>query len=158
MTIIASPVASTVERFFPAAREKVFLHVVPIDLTTIFTGFGPLPAVTGTRDETGPWDAAGRQRTVCLSDGSFARERLTAYEKPRGFAYVVSGFTGSLRFLAQEARGEWWFEEAAGGTTVRWRYVFVPRSVFARPLLWAINRFFWRRYMHAALRLAAASL
>lgn len=151
-------IASTVERFFPAAREKVFLHIVPIDLRTIFTGLGPLPAVTGTRDETGPWDAAGRQRTVCLSDGSIAHERLTAYERPRGFSYVVSGFTGPLRFIAREAQGEWWFEETRTGTTVRWRYVFVPRSAAAAPLLWLINRFFWRRYMHAALRLAATSL
>lgn len=151
-------IASTVERVFPGERERVFLHVVPIELSTIFTGHGPLPAVTGTADATGPWDAAGRQRTVHLSDGSQASERLTAYEKPQGFAYTVSAFTGVLRHLASEAQGEWWFEDVAGATRVRWRYVFLPRSRFAIPLLFVINRFFWRPYMDAALRLAAASL
>lgn len=147
---------STVDIHIAAPREAVFLHIVPIELAGIFTGYGPLPAVLGTRGQTGAWDGAGQERTVLLSDGSTAHEQLTAYEKPQRFAYTVDGFTGPLRFLATAARGEWWFEEAGPGSTrVRWQYRFIPRSRLALPLLHLINRLLWRAYMRSALALAA---
>lgn len=56
--------------------DKAFSHIVPIDLANIFTGFRPLPAVKGMRDQTGTWDAASQSRTVLLSDGSSAQRPL----------------------------------------------------------------------------------
>ena len=44
---------ATVQRIIEASTEDAFKHIVPIDLTSIFTGYGPLPAVTETRDQTG---------------------------------------------------------------------------------------------------------
>lgn len=126
MRSTAAEVQATVE----APLEKVFEHIVPIDLTSIFTGYGPLPAVSGTQNQTGGWNAAGQTRTILLSDGSSAQEALTEYEHPRRFAYTVKGFTGVLRFLAREAHGEWWFERVPGkeATSIRWRYKFVSRT------------------------------
>jgi hypothetical protein len=143
-----------------ASRERAFEHIVPIDLSAIFTGYGPLPAVSGTRDQTGPWDAAGQTRTVLLSDGSSAQEALTAYHRPSHFAYTVRGFTGILRFLVTEARGEWWFEPApaAQGTDIRWKYEFVSRSAWLEPVVCAITQWLWRGYMGRALQLSAAQV
>src|SRR5438874_502805 len=105
---------ATVQTIIETSTEDAFKHIVPIDLTSIFTGYGPLPAVTETRDQTGSWDAEGRTRTVVFSDGSSAQESLTGYEYPNHFTYRIRGFTGVLRFFTSEARGEWWFEHVPG--------------------------------------------
>ncbi len=152
----AATVIATVE----ASRETTFLHIVPIALTSIFTGYGPLPSVTQTLNQTGPWDAAGRTRNVVFSDGSSARETLTSYEYPKRFAYRITEFTGVLRLLASEARGEWWFEDVPGraATSVRWRYEFISRSALLKPLISLFTRTLWRGYMAKALRLSKAQV
>lgn len=139
-----------------APLEKAFEHIVPIDLTSIFTGYGPLPAVLGPRNQTGGWDATGQTRTVLLSDGSSAQEELIDYRYPRYFAYPVKGFTGFLRLITKEAHGEWWFERGPekASTAIRWRYEFVSRSRLAEPLLCFITQRLWRGYMRKALRLS----
>lgn len=143
-----------------APIDKAFGHIVPIDLASIFTGYGPLPAVSGTRNQTGPWDAAGQTRTVLLSDGSSAQEALTACQFPSHFAYTVKSFTGILRWLAKEARGEWWFEHepATQGTAIRWKYEFISRSPLLEPIVCLITQWLWKGYMRQALRLSKAQV
>ncbi|MEM7469589.1 MAG: polyketide cyclase, partial [Pseudomonadota bacterium] len=68
-----------IEIAIAAPRELSFAHIVPIDLTSIITGYGPLPAVVKVQNQTGAWDGAGQSRTVVLSDGSLAQEILLAY-------------------------------------------------------------------------------
>lgn len=89
------PAAATVKPTIEVSTEEAFLHIVPIDLASIFTGYGPLPSVTKTLNQTGPWDAAGRSRTVVFSDGSSAEETLTSYEYPNRFAYRIKVHGGS---------------------------------------------------------------
>jgi hypothetical protein len=132
--------------------------LVPIDLTTIFRGMAPLPAVSGVEDQIGRWDAVGQTRTVRLADGSSLREELTAFDSPTHFAYTIDDLTGPLRHLVRGMKGAWWFEEEPGNdgsptTAIRWRYAFLPRSAMARPFAWVIVRLFWRRYMARALAL-----
>jgi hypothetical protein len=156
MSLAEATVNTTIE----ASIEDAFRHIVPIDLTSIFTGYGPLPAVTQTRDQSGAWDAAGRTRTVVFSDGSTARESLTEHEHPNRFAYTIDHFTGVLRLLASEARGEWWFERVSGrkATVIRWRYQFVSRSRLLKPLVGLFTRLLWRGYMLKALSLSKAQV
>jgi hypothetical protein len=151
---------AVVETTIDASTEIAFEHIVPIDLPSIFTGYGPLPAVTRTRDQSGSWDAAGRTRTVEFSDGSTAQESLTGYEYPARFTYRIKGFTGVLRFFASEALGEWHFEHVPGGlsTQVRWSYEFVSRARFLQPLVGLFTRTLWRGYMEKALSLAKAQV
>jgi hypothetical protein len=144
----------TVEAVANAPVEAAFDAIVPIDLAKMFTGYGPLPAVSGTRDQSGDWDHVGATRTVELSDGSTAAEVILAYERPSYFAYRVSGFTSSLRLLANGARGEWWFAPAGeGAAEIRWRYTFEPRGL-SRPLLSLVVSRLWRGYARRALALA----
>jgi hypothetical protein len=147
-----SLLSATVETEVRAGRIEAFKHVVPVDLTSIFTGYGPLPAVTGIQDQTGEWNVADQSRTVQFSDGSSAQERLTQYDEPRYFRYVVSGFTGTLRFLVTSARGEWWFSGVQSGRThIKWRYAFDARSVLALPALLFVVNVLWRGYMEKGL-------
>ncbi len=151
-------IATTVHARIDVAREPLFACFVPIELPRILRRHGPIPAVVGTRDQTGPWDEVGSARVVELADGHTASERVTACETPARFAYTVSGFTNVVRHLAREAHGEWVFEEADGGraTDVRWTYAFVARSGPAALLLAPVVRTAWRGYMRGALDRFAA--
>ena len=148
--------SATVKVDINANQSAAFEHIVPVDLASIFTGYGPLPAVTGTQDQTGGWDAAGQTRTVLLSDGSSAQELLTRYDYPHYFSYTVHGFTGVLRWLTTSANGEWWFngDASSGKTHITWRYAFNKRSVLAAAVLWLVANLLWRGYMFKALTLA----
>lgn len=150
--------SATVQTEIDAQQAVVFKYIVPIDLASIFTGYGPLPSVTGTKKQTGAWDAAGQTRIVTFSDGSSANERLTQYEFPRYFSYTVSGFTGNLGYFTTSANGEWWFDTnpSSGATTIKWHYAFNARSVFAAPVVWLITKTLWRGYMSKAIMLAKA--
>lgn len=151
--------AATVEALIDASREQAFSTIASIDLTSIFTGYGPLPAVTGVCDQVGGWDNAGQTRSIALSDGSSASEGLTKYRYPEYFSYTLSGFTNVLRFLTTVAHGEWWFEPVSEARTrIRWRYTFVARNAVFLPLLWLTTNVLWRGYMKRALSLAARQI
>ena len=130
--------------------ERVFERVAPIDLSLIFKGWGPLPAVTGTRDQTGEWDHVGVSRTVLLADGSSAHEEVTAYNPPHHFGYTVT-FGNPFGAVVSDAAGTWWFASAAGGgTEVEWTYAFAPRPG-AGLLVELILAPLWRRYAQQVL-------
>jgi hypothetical protein len=141
-------VATTVTRRIDEPRDALFARFITIRLEDILHRYGPVPAVTGTSGQTGPWDVVGSSRTVHLADGSSASERVTLCEAPRAFGYTVSGFTNPIRWLAREARGLWVFEESG---EVRWTYTFAARSLPAAFVLAPIVRVFWRGFMRRAL-------
>ncbi len=150
--------SATVQADIAAPQAAAFDCIVPIDLTSIFTGYGPLLAVVGTRDQTGGWDAAGQTRTVLLAGGSSAHEQITGYTHPSHFSYTVSDFTGILRPLVVFAKGEFRFEPgaSAASTHVKWTYTFTARSSFSAPLVWFIATVLWKGYMAKALRISKA--
>jgi hypothetical protein len=151
-----SGVAVTVSGVARTEPAAAFAAIAPVDLTRIFTGMGPLPAVVGIRGQTGAWDHVGATRTVELSDHSEAREAITAYDAPAHFAYRLEGFTGPLRLVVAGADGAWWFSAGArGGTDVRWTYVFLPRPG-RRWLVRAAVAPLWRAYARRVLALAIA--
>ena len=133
-----------------------FAAIVPVDLTRIFTGFGPLPAVRRVRDQSGPWDHAGATRTVELSDGTTVTERLTAVVPGEHFSYRVGPFSGPLGRLVRHADGDWWFGPARSGTAVRWRYTFQARGRVTGVVVAALVVPLWRRYAERALAAAVA--
>ncbi|MEV6139684.1 SRPBCC family protein [Nocardia sp. NPDC051990] len=140
----------TVESRCQTAPATAFEVIVPIDLSLIFTGMGPLPAVKGVLDQEGPWDAVGRTRSPQLSDGSTATERLVEYTPPHSFAYEIADFTGPLRLLVDHVRGEWTFTPDGSNCLVRWTYSFFPRPGL-RPVVRAVAVPLWRRYAKATL-------
>ena len=87
-----------------------------------------------------------------LADGSLAHERVTACARPAVFGYTVNGFSGPVRHVAVECRGQWWFEAAADGTTdVRWTYTFHARSRAAALLLTPVVKIASRGFMRRGL-------
>ena len=136
-----------------AGIERAFDVVSAEDvLPSILHRFGPIPAVTGTSELTGPWVTPGESRTVNLSDGGSAREELTDVERPRYFAYRVSGFSPPFGRLVGEARGRWWFATDGERTTIRWTYSFEPAGTAAALVLTLVGHVLWRGYMRRAMR------
>ena len=126
-----------------------------IDLSLVFKGWGPFPAVRGVRNQSGAWDHVGVSRSPILSDGSTATEQLTEYTPGHSFAYEVTSFTNIvLRRLVYGVRGEWTFTPDGCGAVIRWTYEFKPlrrRSWLVRHVLAPL----WRHYMQAGVEAAA---
>jgi hypothetical protein len=85
-----------------------------------------------------------------LVGGGSMREKLTSVDPPRSFGYTLTDITGPMAPLVSHVEGEWSFAPADAGTTVTWRWVIHPRSVFAAPLLPVLGRL-WKGYARQAL-------
>jgi hypothetical protein len=146
-------VAITRQAILPGTPDQVFQFITAEDvLPKILTGFGPLPAVVRTSENTSPWDRPGSARLIHLADGSTVREQLTDYDRPRFFAYRVWAVENPIvRRLAVEARGEWTFAAEASGTRVTWTYTFTARNRWAAVPLFGITQLLWRGYMNVCL-------
>ena len=126
-----------------------------VDLSRVFKGWGPFPAVRGVKNQTGAWDHVGVSRNPILSDGSIASEKITEYTPGHSFAYEVAGFTNIvLRRLVHGVRGEWTYTPDGSGTVIRWTYEFKPLrrcDALVRHVLAPL----WRHYMQAGVEAAA---
>ncbi|HEX8006887.1 MAG TPA: SRPBCC family protein, partial [Trebonia sp.] len=157
MTLITSTdrtVPVTVQTRSTLGPEDAFRLNVPIDLSLVFTGWGPFPGVRVVRNQTGAWDAVGQSRNPDLTDGSTAFERITEYTAPSSFAYEVTGFTNALRLLIEGVRGEWTFTPDGDGTVIRWTYEFKPlpgRVVLLRQIVAPL----WKQYMQTGVEASA---
>jgi Polyketide cyclase / dehydrase and lipid transport len=134
--------------------DRAFDIIAPIDLSLVFKGWGPFPAVRGVKNQTGEWDHAGPTRNPDLSDGSTATERLTEYTAGHSFAYELTDFTNVLGRLVHGVRGEWTFTPDRDGTVIRWTYEFKP-LVGCYFLVRRGLAPLWRRYMQASVEAAA---
>ena len=144
----------TVQTRVDVPPARTFDINVPMDLSLLFTGWGPFPAVRGVRNQTGAWDHGGASRNPELSDGTTATEALTEYTPGNSFAYEVTDFTNVLGRIVDGVRGEWTFTPDGRGTLIRWTYEFKPKR--GRRLLLRLGLApLWRRYMRAALEAAA---
>jgi hypothetical protein len=158
---VVTPIVIEVQGQVPAAIETVFDVFMPIDLTTIMHGYGPLPAVAAVEEQSGVWDSIGESRIIRLADGNGMLETLTGVDRPTGFSYTLSNLTNVLRLLVHRFHGEWVFDDCTGegeAPLVRatWRYTFEVRSRLTRPVAWLILTWFWRPYMAGALERASA--
>lgn len=146
----------TREAFIPRRIEDVFDFIAAEDvLPKVLTGYGLVPGVAFTSDISGPWDQPGSHRIVHLKDGSTVNEGLTDYDRSSYFAYRVNNPSFALKHLMTEARGQFWFEPADGGTKVKWNYTFQARNRLAKLPLALFVKTQWRGYMDVCLEQVA---
>lgn len=149
---------ATVRTTAGASLGSTWDAFVPVALPDVFPrSKGPVPAVRGTSGQDGRWDVVGRSRSVHLSDGSIVREEITASQphegaRPAGnvatFSYRVTGFSGAIGFLAQEAHGTWRFDQVGPARTdIEWTYTFVPNGRLRSVPLRFLLATFWHAYM-----------
>lgn len=141
------------EALLPGRADEVFDYIAAEGvLPELLTGYGPLPAVTGTSEVSGPWSQAGSQRVVHTADGHRLREQVLLWQRPQRFAYRLWDFSHPLlRRLADGGGGDWSFTETAAGTQVRWAYTFRTGSRLRAWPLSLMAGWLWRGYMDTCL-------
>jgi Polyketide cyclase / dehydrase and lipid transport len=146
-------IAITRSIVIPRPPHVVFSFISAEDvLPKVLTGYGPLPAVVRTSENTGPWNRPGSARIVHLADGNTAREMVTIYNAPNQFAYRVWNVSHPVvRSLSDGARGEWTFAAHPSGTLVTWTYTFSAVNAAAYLPLKLTMNVFWRGYMDVCL-------
>jgi hypothetical protein len=134
VTLITSrdkTVAVIVQTRAAVPPQHAFKVNVPIDLSLVFKGWGPFPAVRGwkTRPVHGPRRRLSESNSFGwhYGDRDFDLNTRTEYTVGHSFAYQVTGFTNILGRLAEGVRGEWTFTPDGEGTVSRWTYEFKPR-------------------------------
>jgi hypothetical protein len=139
-----------VQGIAPASVDRTFEIMTPSDPSRFYPKFGVIPATVEVRDQTGGWDAPGQTRQLMLGDGSSVIEHLRVVDRPHTFDYELTDFTKIFGVLVQNAKAEWRFSPADGGTLVHWTYSF-----FAKPgrglFVWLIVRLAWAPYMRKVL-------
>ena len=149
-----------------ASLEHTWNVAVPLAPPGFYPKFGPLPAVTEVRDQSGAWDAVGQTRTLLLSDGGSVVETITDYRRGEFFGYELTEFQKLFGKLVSGARAEWSFSTvplvaepkaaadagtaAATGTRIHWSYTFFPKRGMAL-IVGAIVALFWAPYMRRVL-------
>ncbi|MCQ4081879.1 SRPBCC family protein [Streptomyces sp. RB6PN25] len=76
------------------------------------------------------------------------RERVTAWERARRFAYQVDDFGGVMARLMTRAVGEWTFTGDAARSRFTWTYTFFATSRATAPLVRVFVRLMWSGCMH----------
>ncbi|MGN6607125.1 MAG: SRPBCC family protein [Jatrophihabitans sp.] len=146
-----SPLQLSRSRTYPVPVEAMFDALLPVPLETLFSRrYGPIPPISGTRQD-GVWGIAGqRRRTVLLAGGGSMQEELLSVDRPHLFAYRISGVTGPMKRLAASIDGSWSFEPVGTGVRVTWRWTLHPASGAVVPILPLFARL-WRGYARQAL-------
>ena len=152
-------ISTTLTRTSLRPPDVVYPALIHCDAVRVFRPVGALPGVAAVQLDNDRWGNQGDTRTITLTDGSTAREALTAVAAPDSFTYIVSAYTSILRLLV--SRGESTFScspTSTGGTLITWTYAYTPRSALVRPLVWLVRVLLWERYMTAAFDRALSDI
>lgn len=145
------------ERWIDAPVAAVFaLSVDPARFPTLFSGYGPIPALREIVPDAP--SAVGATRRLLSADGSRLTERIAAWEPPLGHRYVLSGFAPPMALLVRSGSAEWRLEARDGGTFVRWTYDFELTAPLAWPLAAPLLAIFMRGAMRRCLANLARAL
>lgn len=149
---MSKKVSTTIYRIVPVPQHEIYEYFIPINIADILVGWGPLPRVVKTTDQTGDWSTVGSRRTVHLADGSTASEQVTHYLQDKEFGYTVSQFTNPIHLLARQAKGLWTFEAITPNSTkLSWTYTYEAHNLLTWLLLIPIVKTLWKQYMQKAL-------
>ena len=134
--------------------EEVFDFVTDENsLPKILPKLGPIHAVTGSTIIKGPWRQAGATRTLHFDSGDTLKEQLLAFNRPFYFSYSISEFSNFAKHLTRIAYGQWWFSAMEGGTHIDWKYSFLPKNAFTRPVVSLFMNKYYEKYMNQCLHL-----
>ncbi|HET7843742.1 MAG TPA: SRPBCC family protein [Xanthomonadales bacterium] len=144
-------------RRFRAPPAAVFaLALDPVRFPATFRGYGPIPAIRSIALHAPP--AVGATRELDNSDGSRPRERITALERDRRHAYVLSNLAAPFSWLVRAGHADWTFGAEGEGTAVEWRYRFELTSPLAWPLAAPLLHAFFAPAMRRCLAAMAVTL
>lgn len=134
----------------PTPITAVFACAVdPARFPSLFSGFGPIPALT--RIELHQPLAVGVNRAVHSADGAVMQETVTAFDPPHQHAYRLQGIRPPLSWLVSSGAADWQFQQVPGGTEVRWTYCFTLTTPWVWPLAFPLLKLFMATAMQRCL-------
>lgn len=122
----------------------------------LFTGFGPIPAISGVRLHA-PL-AVGSTRSVHNDDGTVLHETILAHDPPVSHAYTLSGFTAPFSWLVSGGEANWIITGHEFGARVSWDYEFTVTRRWRWPLAALLVKLFVTPAMHRCLKNMERSL
>jgi hypothetical protein len=138
------------QQTMPCGPHAVFdLMVDPARFPSMFTGYGPIPAIRFVTLDA-PL-AVGAIRRIHNTDRSTLTERVTALDVPKHHAYTLSGFSAPFSWLVTQGESDWSLNATNSGTHVRWSYAFTLTSAVVYPLAAVVLNFFMGRAMQRCL-------
>ncbi|TVR71389.1 MAG: hypothetical protein EA415_11320 [Sphaerobacteraceae bacterium] len=146
-------VSATAHVRINAPVDEVYDWFCGLDISRVLNGYGPLPGVERTTEQTGSWTTPRETRKLEMSGNIRARQEILIAERPFFFAYRVREFTHILNLMAYGAEARWWFEpDGDGGMTLTWTYTFWPRSFVGKLGIYPVIKTIWHRYMVVTIR------
>lgn len=146
-------VSATAVTRIAANQEQVFDWFTALDISRVLNGYGPLPGVERTVDQTGSWKTAGETRRLEMSGSITAIQEILICDRPVFFAYRVTGFTHILDLMVHGAEARWRFDQICDGATeMRWTYTFWPRSMAGKLAIYPVITTFWTWYMRTTIQ------
>ena len=146
-------VSATAATSIKVRQDDLFHWFTRLDISRVLNGYGPLPAVHRTIEQSGDWSAPGQTRKLEMSGNITARQEVLVCERPAFFAYRVTEFTHMLDKLAWGAEARWWFDPLDDAAThMRWTYTFWPRSFAGKLALYPVIKTIWSWYMQRAIQ------
>jgi hypothetical protein len=132
--------------------EELFNWFTELDISRVLNGYGPLPGVDQTVDQSGPWTMPGQTRRLRMTRNISALQTIMICQPPTFFAYRVTEFTHVLDFLAHGAEARWWFDRhGLNATRLTWTYTFWPRSIAGKLSLFPVVKTIWTWYMQRTI-------
>ncbi len=151
------PVEFSCTETIPAAAEAIAAQILDVNNWSQFTGYGPLPGIREAVFEVRTTEIIGSRIRVTNTDGSSHVETIEAWEPGRGLTMRFGEFSPPVSRLATSFEEIWSFEPAADGTRVTRAFRLHAKSMFTRPMLWAISFLLKRAIDHSLKQMRAAA-
>lgn len=145
------PIKAAASIAIAADPAKTRAAALALDPAKIVRKRGLIPGVRAVAGRTAAWSETGQTRTLTLSDGSTAVEKLVALD-PDGYRYRITDFSGPFRFIVKEANARFAVAPRGDGSMLTWTYEFTPKGSLAAAILSFLVDSQWNGFMDAALQ------
>jgi len=136
--------------------ERAFKAPVLGDLTKVHTGFGPLPAVTGTTNDEN-WGKVGAiknilaARSLTFCGGEVSTDKIVERIENEYWKLQVGNFK-TWMFQIWQFTVEWATKELGPNLIqIRYSYTVHANGVLLIPFQWLFAKLFFKRYMRQVL-------
>jgi hypothetical protein len=136
-----TPIRFKCEATLPLTPAEIGAQILNLENWPRFAGYGFIPAIKSAECAVRTPEVVGRQIRVTNMDGSSHVEEIVTWEPESRMRLRMASFSAPLSRLADYFMETWELRRVEGGTSVVRSFDLYPKTVLAKPLLWAIS--FW---------------
>lgn len=149
---------NTERDIFNCSIERAFKTPILGDATKILTGYGPIPAVVGFKNDR-TWGLVGGARIPIANKGIFTRsgpmgiDIIKARQENKYWQWEVSEIKNLSLFFIKSFTGEWWVKSLDNDQVkVKWRYTIQSSAFIFQPMVWLFTRLLWKKVMQNGIK------